>query len=423
MQSNKASTIDLGLTDGTGRLDPISALLAVPAASRKRQRQAAAAAAAATSATASSDGATASSDGASAAPAERLTGKKRKRDESSTPSPSVTAQSSSFFLQLSRITITAAAHHVRYLQSTSSSGDDGAALQAILSTYDIVVIQPEDGAALKAALACPWCDCIRLDLSGATGSGTGGGSGGGSGGKPPLSLTPADVAAAAAAGIMFEVDYSSAISDASMRRYFIRSLGQLLRLTRGGRGVLLTSGAKEALEMRAPLDAAAVAYVAGMKQPAALHAMSTAAAAVLKRAEARLTTGGSGSGSGSGGGPVLHISPPLDFSGTSGTWSGGGAASGVPTAPLSRAVWMHSKEAVTSTGAASGGAGGSSSPIPAASGTVVLSRPYLLSLAARGLLPRTGAASASAADSGPRWALTEPPAVTAASAAGPSTGR
>ena len=153
---------------------------------------------------------------------------------------------------------------------------------AVLSSYDLVAINPGDAETLRAVTSSGLADVISLDLTS---------------GRLPFPLRSELVASVLASGAVFEVDYSPAIRDASLRRFFGANLASLLRLTRG-KGILLSSGAKTALELRNPHDAAAIASALGGLSPdRALLAMGKTVAHVLSRAEMRHAKGRGGSGS------------------------------------------------------------------------------------------------------------------------------
>ena len=147
----------------------------------------------------------------------------------------------------------------------------------MLRSYDLVAVAPGDAAVLRAAVASGAADIVSLELSS---------------GRPPFALTRELVSAVQAAGAVFEVEYAPAVRDSAARRNLVANLGELLRLVRrggrGGDGVLLTSAAATALELRAPHDAAAVVALAGLTPRAAARAMTAAAAQALRHAEARL---------------------------------------------------------------------------------------------------------------------------------------
>lgn len=147
-----------------------------------------------------------------------------------------------------------------------------AALQdPLLSSWDVVAVEPADAEGLAAAIASGVVDIFVLDMSA---------------GRLPFTLRAADVDAALRSGGAFELKYAPAIRDASMRRAFFATAAALLRLTRG-RGVVLSSAARDGLEIRGPRDAASIAAIAGLSTEAAFDAMSATAAGVVARAQLR----------------------------------------------------------------------------------------------------------------------------------------
>ncbi|RYG52101.1 hypothetical protein EON67_01965, partial [archaeon] len=168
------------------------------------------------------------------------------------------------FVQLSRITVSVDnMRNVKDIYLGSS----------ILASYDLVAVVPGSLEIAEHALASDAVDILQLDVSA---------------GRMPFAIKPQFLKAAAAKGVVLELCYAPCIRDASCRRSFIGNAQQLLRLSRG-RGILLSSAAVNALELRSPHDAAAIARLAGMSTDMALAAMSKTAATALAHAEQRLT--------------------------------------------------------------------------------------------------------------------------------------
>jgi hypothetical protein len=145
---------------------------------------------------------------------------------------------------------------------------------AVLATYDLVAAQPSDASGLAAIVAAGGgasIDIVTLDMSS---------------GRLPFPLSRRDLAGALAAGQVLELRYAPAIRDAALRRAFFTHAATLLRLTRGA-GLLLTSGARSALEVRAPRAVAAIASLAGLTLPQAQAALTAAPAAALAHAARR----------------------------------------------------------------------------------------------------------------------------------------
>ena len=210
-------------------------------------------------------------------------GQKRRR-KSDAPTLSLTAATAParLHLQLSRVTVS--------FDSTRHAADI-CTPSAVLNSYDIVAVRPGDAASLRHAADCGAVDIIQLDLAG---------------GRLPFALRVENVEHVLRAGLVFEVDVAAAIRDSAARQYLISNTNSLLRLTRG-RGILLTSGARTPLELRSPLDTAAIASLMGMSRGDALAAMSRTAQAVLKHAQQRRHRISSGSVPGL----VVHVVPSL----------------------------------------------------------------------------------------------------------------
>ena len=97
--------------------------------------------------------------------------------------------------------------------------------------------------------------------------------------------------AAIARGVRFEICYSPGVlaSDAAARRNLISNATQLIRATRG-RGIVLSSEAKAAVGLRAPIDVVNLAVVWGLGAERAREAVEREARAVVALAEMRRTS-------------------------------------------------------------------------------------------------------------------------------------
>jgi len=139
---------------------------------------------------------------------------------------------------------------MRLLSRLSVKASEPAHIQAIASatavtaTYDLVSVVPQSDKVMHQA--CHWLDVeiISLDL----------------GQKLPFRLRPKLLAAATARGVMFEVCYSGGLHDSSSRQMLISNVQALVRAL-NGRGLILSSGACSALELRAPAAATALLAV------------------------------------------------------------------------------------------------------------------------------------------------------------------
>ncbi|XP_012688854.1 ribonuclease P protein subunit p30 [Clupea harengus] len=109
--------------------------------------------------------------------------------------------------------------------------------------------------------------------------------------KQPFHFKRAPVNGAIDRGVFFEIVYTPAIRDSTMRRYTIgNSLG--LMETCKGKGVILSSGAEKPLELRGPYDIANLGLVFGLSEGDAKAAVSTNCRSVVLNGETRTTAFG-----------------------------------------------------------------------------------------------------------------------------------
>ncbi|WFD31386.1 ribonuclease P [Malassezia sp. CBS 17886] len=152
-----------------------------------------------------------------------------------------------------------------------------------LQKYDLLAVRPLTEAAFQHACITmgelkPFSvDIISLDLAAAP--------------RLPFHLRRSTVGAALANGVVFEINYSPAV-DASgggaaqdvstARRNLFCGARDLLRAT-NGRGVILSSAARDALGLRGPYDVMNLAALMGMPPVAAKEAISTTCASLVMR--------------------------------------------------------------------------------------------------------------------------------------------
>jgi ribonuclease P/MRP protein subunit RPP1 len=174
-----------------------------------------------------------------------------------------------------------AAHHgngytFRQLTRLNIPTDDANTAQAacsnsgVVSTYDLIAVQPQSERAFAQACTTLDVDIISLDLAK----------------RLPYRFKPASVQAAAARGVHFEITYSAALRDSGTRKQLFTNAQALCRETRG-RNVIVSSGARTAMELRGPLDVINLATFLGMTQQQAVNALTTNAGAVLDHMRAR----------------------------------------------------------------------------------------------------------------------------------------
>lgn len=87
-------------------------------------------------------------------------------------------------------------------------------------------------------------------------------------------------------GVAFELVYSPAIKDSTMRRYTISNALNLMQICKG-KNVIVSSAAERPLEIRGPYDVANLGLLFGLSESDAKAAVSTNCRAVLLHGETR----------------------------------------------------------------------------------------------------------------------------------------
>nr|CAD2162290.1 unnamed protein product [Meloidogyne enterolobii] len=85
-------------------------------------------------------------------------------------------------------------------------------------------------------------------------------------------------------GIYFEITYSKALQGSERRRQFFSCARKLIEITRGGNGVILSSGADEPISLRAPYDVGNLSTLFGLPLMSGRKLISENAQNVLLRA-------------------------------------------------------------------------------------------------------------------------------------------
>lgn len=179
--------------------------------------------------------------------------------------------------QLSRLTL------VLDEQSMAKSGSGWVTNNATaLQSYDLLAVRPTTEAAFQHACLTlselkPFSiDIISLDF----------------GAQPrlPFFLKRSTVNAALENGVQFEITYAQAVADdgTKARRNLISGARDLLRVT-NGKGVFFSSGATEALALRAPYDVINLGAIFGLNPSAARDAISNNCRSLLLRSQTRKT--------------------------------------------------------------------------------------------------------------------------------------
>ena len=142
-------------------------------------------------------------------------------------------------------------------------------LSSLQSSYDIVALRPTEEKAFALACNSLDCDLISLDLSQ----------------RIPFLLRFKTVSAALKRGVRFEICYAPGVAGAGgeARRNLISGATALIRATRG-RGLILSSEARGALECRAPWDVINLASLWGLGPEKGKEAVCEEAAKMVRLA-------------------------------------------------------------------------------------------------------------------------------------------
>ncbi|KAG7271613.1 hypothetical protein CRUP_009271 [Coryphaenoides rupestris] len=107
----------------------------------------------------------------------------------------------------------------------------------------------------------------------------------------PFFFKRAPVNGARERGVAFEVCYSAAIRDSTIRRYTLTNTMELVERC-AGKNIIISSGTDKPLELRGPYDIANLAQVFGMSEVNAKDSVSSNCRSVLLHAETRKTACG-----------------------------------------------------------------------------------------------------------------------------------
>jgi hypothetical protein len=140
-------------------------------------------------------------------------------------------------------------------------------------SYDLLAVTPTSEKLFQYACEKLDIDIIALDLSH----------------RLPFYIKAPQVGMALARGIAFEIAYSGALADQTARRYFFSNALALIRVTRG-KNIVLTSGARDAFELRGPYDVMNLSSLFGLTLEQARSALSRRPDALLLHARTRSST-------------------------------------------------------------------------------------------------------------------------------------
>lgn len=160
------------------------------------------------------------------------------------------------------------------LNLTISDPSQNHRLASLQSAYSLIALRPTTDKALQLCCGSLECDIISLDLST----------------RLPFVLKFKTVASALQRGVRFEICYSPGIAGGSdARRNLITGATSLIRATRG-RGIIISSEAKNALDCRGPWDVINLAQIWGLNQERCKEAVCEEAGKVVKLANMKRTS-------------------------------------------------------------------------------------------------------------------------------------
>lgn len=123
-------------------------------------------------------------------------------------------------------------------------------LSTLATSYDLIALRPLNEKSLQHCCSALDCDLISVDFTT----------------RLPFILKFKTVSSALQRGIRFEINYSPSITTSSdAKRNLIAGATSLIRATRG-RGIILSSEARDALGLRGPHDVMNLAQIWGLEQ-------------------------------------------------------------------------------------------------------------------------------------------------------------
>ncbi|KAJ5157616.1 RNase P subunit p30 [Penicillium canariense] len=162
------------------------------------------------------------------------------------------------------------------LNLTLSDPAQNQRLNNLTQAYDIVALRPTNEKTLLNACTNLECDVISLDLSV----------------RLPFHFKFKMLSAAISRGIRLEICYGPGVTGSGLdaRRNLIGNAMSLIRATRGGRGIIVSSEARRALSLRAPWDVINLTCVWGLSQERGKEAICEEARKVTALARLKRTS-------------------------------------------------------------------------------------------------------------------------------------
>ncbi|KAG9464775.1 hypothetical protein GDO78_019417 [Eleutherodactylus coqui] len=182
------------------------------------------------------------------------------------PSPPTVQGKSTPIKILTRLTIVASdPSHCNVLRSSSP----------ITKLYDIVAIYPDTEKLFHTVCTATDVDIICINVTE----------------KYPFFFKRPPLRPSSHRGIFFELIYTPAIKDFTLRRNTISNALSLMEVCKG-KNIIISSGAEKPLELRGPYDVATLGLPFGLSERSAKSALSTNCRAALLHGETRKTAFG-----------------------------------------------------------------------------------------------------------------------------------
>ncbi|KAM4636616.1 ribonuclease P protein subunit p30 [Discoglossus pictus] len=182
------------------------------------------------------------------------------------PSPPIVQGKSKSIKILNRLTIIASdPSHCNILRSTSPS----------TRLYDIVAIYPKTEKLFHTACTSIDVDLICINVTE----------------RQPFFFRKPPINAAIQRGIFFELIYTPAIKDSTMRKYMISNALSLMQFCKG-KNIVLSSAAERPLELRGPYDIATLGLLFGFTEATSKATLTTNCRAAILHGETRKTAFG-----------------------------------------------------------------------------------------------------------------------------------
>ncbi|KAJ2392626.1 RNA-binding RNA processing protein rpp1 [Coemansia sp. RSA 2603] len=145
----------------------------------------------------------------------------------------------------------------------------------VSNEYDVVAVRPTSEKLLFAASSGAWAgvDVIALDMAARWG----------------FFAKHKTVGQALALGLAFEVAYGGALGDAVQRQQWVSNVAAMVRVTRG-KGLVWSSGARQAFELRSPNDVTVLGEAVQLNSALTKRAVSVNARAVVVHSFTRTQT-------------------------------------------------------------------------------------------------------------------------------------